>query len=122
HFHEESIDITDCTSTPMILSKMEKQLNFPPDDLVKAVLTGTPDVGCEKNTVQIQNYFQAKFFVFRLVDQSRPAVDYNTYALDASLKGEFVRTVKEDPDLSDDEKAQIIRCGILALAGEDIDL
>ena len=122
HFHEESIDITDCTSTPMILSKMEKQLNFPPDDLVKAVLTGTPDVGCEKNTVQIQNYFQAKFFVFRLVDQSRPAVDDNTYALDASLKGEFVRTVKEDPDLSDDEKAQIIRCGILALAGEDIDL
>ena len=122
HFHEESIDITDCANTPMILSKMEKQLNFPADDLVKAVLTGTPDVGCEKNLVQIQNYFNTRFFVFRLEDQSKPAVDYNSYALDASLKGEFVRTVEEDPDLSDDEKARIIRCGILALAGEDIDI
>ncbi|MGI6055644.1 MAG: metallophosphoesterase family protein [Bilifractor sp.] len=122
HFHEESVDITDCTSTPMIISKMERQLDYPAEDLVKAVLTGAPDVSCEKNPVQIQNYFSARFFVFRLEDQTRPAVDYNTYALDASLKGEFVRTVQEDPDLSDERKAEIIRCGILVLAGEDTDL
>ncbi|MGO5314756.1 metallophosphoesterase family protein [Bilifractor sp. LCP21S3_A7] len=122
HFHEEPVDITDCASTPAIISKIERQLDFPAGDLVKAILTGTPDVSGEKNLVQIQNYFNARFFVFRLEDQTRPAVDYNAYALDASLKGEFVRTVEEDPDLPEERKAEIIRCGILALAGEDTDL
>ncbi|MGN0362253.1 MAG: exonuclease SbcCD subunit D [Bilifractor sp.] len=120
-FHEVEVDITDCDNTPMIIRKMEPQMDFPGEDLVKAVLTGHPDVSCEKNLIQIQNYFNARFSVFRLEDHTKPAVNYSTYAMDASLKGEFVRTVQEDPDLTDERKAEIIRCGILALAGEDVD-
>jgi hypothetical protein len=47
-------------------------------------------------------------------------VDYQAFQLDASLKGEFVRTVMEG-SLDEDLKGEIIRCGIKALAGEAID-
>ena len=40
------------------------------------------------------------------------------HTYDASLKGEFVRLVQAQTDLSDEKKAKIIQTGILALAGE----
>jgi hypothetical protein len=46
-------------------------------------------------------------------------VDYNAYALDESLKGEFVRTVQAS-DLDEDTKAKVIRMGIGLLKGESI--
>ena len=38
---------------------------------------------------------------------------------DASLKGEFIRMVLGS-ELSQEQKAEVIRCGILALSGEEI--
>ena len=46
-------------------------------------------------------------------------MNYQDYEKDASLKGEFVRLVSQS-DLSEEEKAMIIRTGILALQGEEI--
>lgn len=39
-------------------------------------------------------------------------MDYDSYEFDESLKGEFVRVVKADTDLTDEEKALIIKTGI----------
>lgn len=47
--------------------------------------------------------------------------NYEKFALDVSLKGEFVRTVMQEDSLEDEEKATIIRYGLEALAGEEID-
>ena len=47
-------------------------------------------------------------------------MDYSRYQLDKSLKGEFVRRVQAAEDLSEDEKAIVIKYGILALSGEEI--
>ena len=46
-------------------------------------------------------------------------IDYKDYEKDASLKGEFIRMVRAS-DLSEEEKAQVIRTGLLALQGEEI--
>ena len=46
-------------------------------------------------------------------------IDYNEYENDASLKGEFIRMVLQS-DLSEEQKTEVIRCGILALSGEEI--
>ena len=45
-------------------------------------------------------------------------VDYN--GKDESLKGEFIRTVRRENTLSEEEKSAVIRCGIQALRGEEI--
>ena len=46
-------------------------------------------------------------------------VDYEAFANDVSLKGEFVRNVMKDTKLPDEAKAMVARCGICALKGED---
>jgi hypothetical protein len=52
-------------------------------------------------------------------DETRLRVDYSDYEKDASLKGEFIRMVLQS-GLAEEQKAEVIRCGILALSGEEI--
>jgi hypothetical protein len=40
--------------------------------------------------------------------------------LDESLKGEYVRQVLSDESISEDEKKIIIRYGLQAIAGEEV--
>lgn len=47
-------------------------------------------------------------------------VDYDSFINDRSLKGEFVRLVR-DEELSEDEKGKIIDLGIRAILGEEIE-
>ena len=44
---------------------------------------------------------------------------FDDYRRDESLKGEFIRTVEAAENLSDEEKAAIIKLGIGALKGEE---
>ena len=48
---------------------------------------------------------------------TQQAADVDDYEKDASLKGEFIRMVLGS-ELSQEQKAEVIRCGILALSGE----
>ena len=89
-------------------------------DMVRFVLTGETDVECEKNLDQLDHLLEEEFFAVRIEDRSRTVIDYDAFALDASLKGEFVRLVKADEGLDEERKAEIIRCGICALAGEEL--
>ena len=90
------------------------------DGLIKVVLVGEVDVECEKNLTQIETDLGASFYFVKVTDHTRLRVDYNDYEHDISLKGEFVRTVKARSDLSDEEKAAIIRYGFKVLAGEEV--
>ena len=42
------------------------------------------------------------------------------YQNDISLKGEFIRLVLDQKDLTEEEKSKVISTGIRALSGEDI--
>ena len=55
----------------------------------------------------------------KVKDRTTLRVDYSDYEKDASLKGEFIRMVLGS-ELSQEQKAEVIRCGILALSGEEI--
>ena len=43
-----------------------------------------------------------------------------SYMLDVSLKGEYVRQVMADDSLSEEDKKIIIRYGLQAIAGEEV--
>lgn len=88
------------------------------EDLVRITLTGALPVNAEKSLSFLQETFAPAYFCFRLEDQTHLSVDYREYAHDESLKGEFVRLIERDPALTEDRKAEIIRCGIQALAGQ----
>ena len=114
-------DISGCMSTPQIMDRSRPHISdCKPEDLVKLVLTGQIDADCEKDPGQIEKNLEDEFFFIRVSDETVPVVNYGDYATDISLKGEFVRTVQARTDLSEEDKAAIIRYGIQALEGKEV--
>ena len=86
--------------------------------LIKLVLTGEYEIDLEKNTDYLYSELKDGFFFVKIKDDSRLKIDYSSYAFDRSLKGEFVRNVLDDISLSEQEKNDIIMCGIKAFGGD----
>ena len=86
---------------------------------MKFVLTGDVEVDAEFNTDYLQDLFSDYFYFEKVYDKTKLRIDYSDYEKDASLKGEFIRMVLGS-DMSEEQKTEVIRCGILALSGEEI--
>ncbi len=116
------VDVTGCASGAQIAALVRERLEkegLSPESLVKICLVGQVDISCEKNLDFLEKKLEPEFYCVRLSDETTLQVDYGRFALDASLKGEFVRLVEQAQDLSAGEKAEVIRCGIRALSGEE---
>ena len=59
------------------------------------------------------------FYYEKVYDETRLLINYSEYEKDASLKGEFIRMVLGS-DMTEEQKSEVIRCGISALSGEEI--
>ncbi|MGP1588271.1 MAG: metallophosphoesterase family protein [Treponemataceae bacterium] len=95
----------------------ESIMEIPSGDIVQIELTGEIS---EETEIEIDSYqasLVSKFFFIRLKDKTETKIDYEKYKDDVSLKGEFIRIVKNQTDISDEEKSKIIMTGIKALAG-----
>lgn len=117
-----SVDVTGVSTTQEAAAKMEeaiKESGYPSKSLVKFVLEGEVDVECELETDFLEEQFAEYFYYEKVTNQTRFYINYSDYKKDASLKGEFVRLVSSS-DYSEEDKAKIIRYGILALQGEEI--
>lgn len=88
------------------------------EDCVMVKLIGRIDVLCEKNLLYLKKEYEESFYFVEIVDETQFAVDYAEFMVEESLRGEFVRMVQEG-NLTEEEKAEIIRCGIMALSGEE---
>lgn len=122
--YEVQVGISGCINTVQIAARAKealKEAGCREKDMVKLVLTGETDISCEKNAEQLTGLFAQAYYAVRVEDRSRLAVDYRQFVHDASLKGEFVRLLQEDGQLQEEEKAEIIRCGISALQGEELE-
>ncbi len=120
--YEFEVDISGCMSTYEVINRMEalERLSSYRNDLVRFVLVGETDIDSEKNLGLIEEHFQDDFYFVTVRDRSVTRVDYRQFRLDKSLKGEFVRLLEGKQGISEEKKAEIIRCGIQALNGEEI--
>lgn len=118
------VDVTGIGTTQDAAERMEEaiaQSGYSSNSLVKFVLEGEVDVECELNTEFLEEQFAEYFYFLKVYDETRLQVNYEDYANDISLKGEFVRLVLES-ELAEEEKLMVIRAGIQALQGEEISL
>lgn len=118
------IDISHCQNTSEILNCVKTAIEeegCTETSLLKIVLSGEVVVDCEKDLDYLVNWLKEDFYFVRAKDESKVRVDYDAFALDESLKGEFVRLVRSAEELSEEEKGAIIRYGIKALAGEELE-
>lgn len=116
------VDVTGINTTQDAAIKIEeaiKESGYSSNGLVKFVLEGEVDVECELDTSFLEEQFAEYFYYETVTNQTTLSVNYKDYEKDASLKGEFIRLVSAS-NYSEEEKAKIIRYGILALKGEAI--
>ena len=117
------IDVTDAENTAEIIRRTEAEvarLRIPESAMVEVVLTGSRNAEDEFDPLQIDAALQGRFFFSRVKDGTKLSIDYDSYEKDESLKGEFIRTVRDMASLSEEEKRSVIRYGIQALRGEEI--
>ena len=118
------VDVTGILSTQEAAERMEGAIaisGYPSNSLVKFLLQGEVDVECELNIEFLEEQFAEYFYFIKIYDETRLWVNYEDYANDISLKGEFIRMVCAS-ELSEEEKSLVIRTGIQALQGEEIGL
>lgn len=120
---EASVDVSGCASGVDVLDVVREtlqEMHVQSADMVKVCLTGSLPAGVEVDAELLAMQLSQSFFYVKVVNRIVPEIDYGAYTYDASLKGEFVRLVQAQTGLSDEEKAKIVRTGILALAGEAV--
>ena len=118
------VDVSQCMTTADISDRIRSVLDgekISGQSLLKLVLVGNVDVECEKNIDFLVKKFEPEYYFLKIADETELKVDYRAFAHDESLKGEFVRLVERAEDLDPEQKAAVIRYGIRALAGEEID-
>ena len=87
------------------------------DSIIKVILTGSHNaeflVDKEDITARLNEYF----FFAKVYDKTTLSVAAEDFALDKSVRGEFVRSVMNS-DLSEEDKNAVIITGLNALKGE----
>ena len=119
--HQIEIRLTpDMDNQAILTAAKESLLDVDSQDMVKFVLTGERELDDTPDVDRLVRYFGDKYFFVKCYDHTRTLVDYDSFAYDKTLKGEFVRLVQADLSLSDEKKAAIVELGIKAIMGEDI--
>ena len=86
-------------------------------DIVQVDLTGELSEETEIEPESYQSALASDYFYVRVKDKTETKIDFTKYEKDVSLKGEFIRLVKNQQNLSEEQKIKIIMTGIKALAG-----
>ena len=118
-----TVDVTGCQTTAEMSDKLIAALSeagCEQKDIVKAVLTGAVDVECEKDVQSLLIRYKSQYYFMKIYDETKLRIDASDYMLDESLKGEFVRMVMKDTLVDEEDKKAIIRYGLQAIAGEEV--
>ena len=119
---EVAVDITDLITVSQILAAAEEACaGIPAENLVKLTLTGTYTLETQKDLQFLKKMLEGRFWFLKIKDESRLKIEKESYEHDLSLKGEFIRLVMAT-DRTEEEKEQMILCGIRALSGEEVAL
>lgn len=89
------------------------------DNIVRVTLVGKSDIDIENDLYIIEKHFGDSFYYFEVKNCTKAVSQDINLNCDATLKGEFIRTVMAT-DLSDEDKQTVIRIGLAALAGEEV--
>lgn len=118
---EIDVDISECISNVDIVTKICSEVTFNIENYLKINLVGAMDV--ERDDIDIEyitGCLSGKTYHIKVKDMTTLRVNLDDYLFEESLKGEFVRMVQVQ-DLSDEEKAAVIRYGFEAISGGKLD-
>ena len=119
--YEVNVDLTGISENNEIEKKIKEQItSIPNTSLVKIILGGEAEIGEERDIEYLTKKYENNFYALKIEDKPKRKIDFMKYQNDISLKGEFIRLVLNQDDISEEEKSKIISTGIKALSGEEI--
>ena len=118
---EVTVDITGLTTVTQILSAMERAGSaIPASSLVKFIFTGTHTLETQRDYQFLEKMLESRYYFVKIKDESSLEIAREDYEHDISLKGEFIRMVLASGK-TEEEKERIIRFGIQALLGQEVE-
>ena len=102
--------------------KVKEQIRFNPNDIYRIILKGPIAFDVDGLVADVTEYLQPQAAYVEVKDQSEKQLDLSQYEHNPSVKGEFVRLVMNDPDISEEDKYKIIGLGLHSLDKQEIDL
>lgn len=118
--YEVNVDVTGCENTLQAVEVAEdtlKDADINSKDLVKLVIKGEIEEEADISKEYIRQQFADRFYFLKVYVECRLKLDSKKYAMDKSLKGEFVRLIEEQDNLDDEQKNDILKCGLQLLSG-----
>lgn len=120
--HEENVDISSLATIPEAIHKIEQDVSFISKDIYRINLVGEIPFDSSFSEKDLESYFKGHAYFINVKNKTLPLIDPQKYQNDLSLKGEFVRDVYANKDLSEEDKKRIIALGLKALEGRELDL
>ena len=113
------IDVSSCTNDVQLTSLINTILQpFDSRNYLNLVLVGT--LNKDISLAHVMSSLKGRAFALRLQNDTRFDIDVATLSAEQSLRGEFVRQAMAIPDAT--LRNQVLRLGITALLGEEVDL
>lgn len=120
---EKDVDITNLNTSYEMKEKILKEVNpINKDDIYRINLIGEIDFMIDNIEKEVEDELESNFYFVNIKDKTSRKIDVSAYEKDISLKGEFVRTVMNNNELSPEEKQFIIKSGLKALNKEKLEL
>ncbi len=119
--HKIEVDVSGLKEGHAMAKLVREQVRLSTEDIYRVELVGEVDVDVDEFAQDVHAYLRPYTAFLQVKDYTKKRIDYAAYEYDNSLKGEFVRTVKESMEYSEEEKAQMIAYGLKALAGREVD-
>lgn len=123
-FFEIEVEVSGCQTTLQMVERIREEVEqrrVTSQDMLKINLVGDISIDCEKDIAMMEMQLGNGFYFSKIVDRTRWQVDYQDYAQQKSLKGEFVRLLFAQEEMDLEERAKIIQLGISALRGEELE-
>ncbi len=116
-----TVDVSSLKEGYAMAQKVKAQVPLQKGNIYRVELTGEVDVDLDEFASDVEKYLCADCAYISVKDCTKKKIDYAAYAYDKSLRGEFVRAVADNPDFTEEERAQIIAYGLKALDGREVD-
>ena len=119
---EINLDVSSLNNIPSIIDKVEKEVSFNSKDIYRINLIGDVPFDSSFSAKDIESYLKNDAYFVNVKDKTMPLIEPKKYENDLSLKGEFVRGVYANTELSEEDKKRIVALGLKALEGRELDL
>ncbi len=116
------VDVTDLKEGYAMAKRIKEEVAFKKENIYRIELVGEVDLEIDEFAEDVESYLAGECAYLNVKDCTKKKLDYAAYAYDKSLRGEFVRSVAEAPDYTEEERAQIIAYGLKALDGREVDV